>query len=853
MPPPRALLDRVAAAIDAALADPTPELLRDVDADGAAALGGLLARELRRLSAGLYEHDLSDLSFGSIEDLGEVYAALAGRRLVRLTGRAVRLRPSDPWLPLAALLAAPEVMRVHHLRRLGLTREDARRLARELGGAADEPAALAALARPRARPPQLRGPGDLVLQPCPERHRFGAHYTPPGLADAVVRAALRPILAAIGPAPGEDELLRLRICDPAMGCGVFLLAAARRLADHLVAAWARAGPLPPDPVARARRLVVERCLFGVDADPFAVELARRSLWLLVGAGEPPPDFLAAALRHGDALLGLDLPRLRAFHWRPGPPHPALAAAVDRDPALARRLGDLLIATFLSRRTDRDREHGRRRHLRDLEAWLARGGPPPEHSSPVPAYPLAPPLHWPLEFPPAFDVVVGNPPFLGGGQVSGAFGDAYLAWLRALHPGAHGNADLCAHFLRRADTHLADSGTIGLVATNTIGQGDTRATGLQPLLARGHVLYEATRDLPWPETAVVTVAVVHLARGAAAAAAAPHLLHEPSADGSAHTTRTVAAISSHLRPGLERPDPRPLADNRGIAFAGSKIYGQGFLLGDDERAALVARDPRNAALIFPYLGGDDIARGRGPRRFVINFGQRTLAEAETYPDLVAVVRARVKPERDRNPRPLRREYWWRFGEVAPGLYSALVGLDRCVVNSQVCKHLIFDLAPTHYVYSHTAYVYATPAPLTLLAVLQSSIHEIWARRLASSMKTDLRYSIADCFHTFPFPRPGPRVEHPLLAPLGERLLAARRAALAAGPGTLTALHNALADPGVAAPALADLRALHRALDRAVLRAYGWHDLEPPEGPRGDAHEAFSDEVFARLLAANAAHT
>ncbi|MCY1011569.1 hypothetical protein OV079_39605 [Nannocystis pusilla] len=507
--------------------------------------------------------------------------------------------------------------------------------------------------------------------------------------------------------------------------------------------------------------------------------------------------------------------------------------------------------------------------------------------PAPA-PLAPPLHWPLAFPHSFDAFVGNPPFLGGSQISGAFGDAYLAWLLALHPGAHGNADLCAHFLRRVDGLLADSGTIGFIATNTIGQGDTRSTGLQPLLARGHVLYDVTRDLPWPEAAVVTVAVVHLARGAAASAAAPYLLREPASasnlsqepssldaptpyshdlsretpafnlshrpfadesTASTHRTRVVAGLTSHLHAGSERPDPRPLAANRRIAFAGSKIYGQGFLLTAAERAELVARDPRNGLRIFPYLGGDDIAHAGGPRRFVINFGACSLAEAEAWPDLLALVRERVKPERDRNPREFRRRHWWRFGEPAPGLYAALRGLDRCVVNSQVGKHLVFDLVATDYVYSHTTYVYASPAPLSLFAVLQSRVHEVWARHLASSMKTDLRYSISDCFNNFPFPAAGPRVDSPALATSAARLLAARAAALLGPVRSLTGLYNALLAPR-REPLLDALRTAHDLLDRAVLDAYAWSDLRLPPWPRPLAGEPVAAELYDRLLAANA---
>ncbi|MCY0991804.1 hypothetical protein OV203_31990 [Nannocystis sp. ILAH1] len=810
-----------------------------------------------------------------VEALGEVYAALAGRRIVRLDVGAFPLRDlygRTIWISLPELLAAPHASRAHHLRGLGLSREAARRCVSGLAGVDDQTLARKVLARARGDPPATGRPGDLVFQPSPDRRRAGAHYTPRYLADTVVCAALRPLLAALGPAPTADQLLRVKVCDPAMGCGAFLLAVARRLALHLVAAWERAGDLSPDRHRRARRLVVERCVFGVDADPFAVALARRSLWLLFGTGDPPAGFLLKNLRHGDALLGLDLAGLRAFHWRPAPAQPAIAAAIARDPELAVRLGDLVVGAFLSQRTDRDRERERRRRLLAVEAALARGSDLPAFPAPAP---LAPPLHWPLAFSHPFDAFVGNPPFLGGSQISGAFGDPYLAWLLALHPGAHGNADLCAHFLRRVDGLLAASGTIGFIATNTIGQGDTRTTGLQPLLARGHVLYDVTRDLPWPEAAVVTVAVVHLARGPAAAAAAPYLLrepaqnlsqkpsnlidpldldlsHRPAADeppASTHRVRLVAGLTSHLHAGSERPDPRPLAANRRIAFAGSKVYGQGFLLTAAERAELLARDPRNGARIFPYLGGDDIAHAGGPRRFVINFGACSLAEAEAWPDLLALVRERVKPERDRNPREVRRRHWWRFGEPAPGLYAALRGLDRCVVNSQVGKHLVFDLVATDYVYSHTTYVYASPAPLSLFAVLQSRVHELWARHLASSMKTDLRYSISDCFNNFPFPAAGPRVDSPALAASAARLLAARAAALAGPARSLTALYNALLGPRRES-LLDDLRAAHDLLDRAVLDAYAWSDLRLPAWPRPLAGEPVAAELFDRLLAANA---
>src|SRR5262249_27957798 len=126
----------------------------------------------------------------------------------------------------------------------------------------------------------------------------------------------------------------------------------------------------------------------------------------------------------------------------------------------------------------------------------------------------PAFHWMIELPEVFwvkrkdplaggrvdgvagiDAFVGDPPFLGGRRIMGATGEDYGDWLERLHDGSK-NADLVAHFFRRCAHLIGEHGTFGLLATNTIAQGDTRATGLQPILADGGVIYDAIRSMPW---------------------------------------------------------------------------------------------------------------------------------------------------------------------------------------------------------------------------------------------------------------------------------------------------------------------------------------------------------------------
>ena len=85
----------------------------------------------------------------------------------------------------------------------------------------------------------------------------------------------------------------------------------------------------------------------------------------------------------------------------------------------------------------------------------------------------------------------------------------MDWLKEVHPESHGNSDLVAHFFRRAFNILRKSGTFGLIATNTIAQGDTRASGLRFICNNGGIIYNATRRYKWPGVAAVVVSIVHI--------------------------------------------------------------------------------------------------------------------------------------------------------------------------------------------------------------------------------------------------------------------------------------------------------------------------------------------------------
>jgi N-6 DNA Methylase/Eco57I restriction-modification methylase len=152
----------------------------------------------------------------------------------------------------------------------------------------------------------------VVLRPgSGVRKSTGTFYTPQPIADFVVRRTLGPLVRGLAP----DDILRLRIVDPAMGSGAFLVAACRYLAGAYEAALVEAGGCVASDIgeperAAIRRTVAERCLYGVDLNPTAVQLARLSLWLATLAADRPLSFLDHRLQAGDSLIGAWLAQLR---------------------------------------------------------------------------------------------------------------------------------------------------------------------------------------------------------------------------------------------------------------------------------------------------------------------------------------------------------------------------------------------------------------------------------------------------------------------------------------------------------------------------------------------------------------
>lgn len=505
-----------------------------------------------------------------------------------------------------------------------------------------------------------------------------------------------------------------------------------------------------------------------------------------------------------------------------------------------------------------------------------------------------PFHWEVEFPevfdrqnPGFDAVVGNPPFFGGSKISSNFGNEYLEWLKVANPESHGNADLVAHFFRRAFAILRKSGCFGLIATNTIAQGDTRSTGLRYICQNGGAIYCAQKRFKWPGSAAVVVSVVHVEKVGGVAKTsggkdgkslmATHPTVPAILDG-----REVPQISAFLFHAGGSENPAVLLANANKSFLGSCVIGMGFTFDDSNPEAtpiaemhrLIENNPKNAERIFPYIGGEEVNSSptHAHHRYIINFGEMSEDEAREYADLMKIVEEKVKPKRLLDNRASYRKYWWHYAEKRVGLYKTIAQLNRVLVTCIVSKHLSFVFLPNGLVYSHKTAIFAMDSNAAF-AVLQSRLHEVFARFFSSTLEDRLNYSPSDCFETFPFPENWET--NPTLEEIGKTYYEYRAGLMVRNSQGLTDTYNRFHDPDERNPEILKLRELHAEMDRAVLDAYGWKDIptgctflldyeeeeeEDSPGKKGGFREKkkpwrcrwpedVRDEVLARLLELN----
>lgn len=428
------------------------------------------------------------------------------------------------------------------------------------------------------------------------------------------------------------------------------------------------------------------------------------------------------------------------------------------------------------------------------------------------------LEWPQ-----VDAVIGNPPFNGSQWLRGSLGDEYVEWLKREFK--CGIKDYCVYWFRKAHDHLPDGGRAGLVGTNSISQNRARSASLDYIVANGGVITNAVSTQKWPGEAKVHVSLVNWTKNSVRPVGVSML------DG-----LSVSGISPELR-SYERSaaGARRLEANRGICFQGPIPVGEGFVLTVAKAAELLQRAEADYGMVVkPYLMGEDIAEdpAQSPRRWIVDFGDMPLERASDFPAALEIVMASVKPQRETNKRPARRERWWQFGEKALGMRRGIAPLERYLTFPRVGKRLSVSWGDPTWVPGDKAVIVCRSDDYSA-GVMCSSAHDGWAWARAGTLKADLSYTPTSVFETFPWPDPT-EAQREKIGELAKQIVARRQEICVDEQFGLTELYNRVDDG-----AYRDLKKLHSDLDEAVAEAYGW--------PKSVAHDP--DEIVRRLLALN----
>lgn len=680
-----------------------------------------------------------------------------------------------------------------------------------------------------------------------------------------------------------------------------------RLVEAWIRQEETGGMTPRELELHAMREVIAKCLYGADINAMAVEMCKLSLWLVSLDPKLPFSFVDDKILHGNSLLGLtDVRQLKRQHIDPDAASRQqtlfeidvdgilkqaarlrrnLANEVNNaDPqrsAHAKRrqwqrfqevtatlteIADAIVATGLKLGGKRGRAlnvayenlgialgeaypetglFGNEPRRAMLDEILKDGLTPTVETD----YDRWKPLHWIIAVPDVmerggFDAIIGNPPFLGDRKITGAIGTNTRDWLvQTVAGGRRGRADLVAFFFLRAFSLSTQEGNLGLIATNTIAQGDTREVGLDQMAKHGFTITRAIQSRSWPvASANLEYAAVWGTRGA--------LL--PTAARVADDIR-VQRISTLLESaGQVDGQPSRLAENVDIGFQGCYVEGMGFILEPAVARAWIEADRRNADILFPYVTGEDLNSqpDSAGKRWIIDFNGLSEEESKKYPMPYARVLESVKPVRDKKPKAVRDAPWWLFLRTRPALRKAIAGLDEVVVIAVVSKTVMPMRVPTGQVFSNKIIVFAMDS-YAQQGVLSSSIHQVWVIKYTATMRTDVSYSPSDVFLTFPRPEPTDR-----LAEAGRTLDTERREIMLRRQLGLTKLYNLVNDPDYSDDDIERMREIHVELDQAVMEAYGWGDVPLDHGfhtyrkmRRWTVSPAARVEILDRLLEEN----
>jgi len=404
-----------------------------------------------------------------------------------------------------------------------------------------------------------------------------------------------------------------------------------------------------------------------------------------------------------------------------------------------------------------------------------------------------------------DIIVGNPPFLGGKYLRKKRGDEYAEKVYAHFPDAKGQVDYCTHWFRLAHDNKAQY--CGLVATNSIAQGVSRTASLDYIVKNGGFITNAVSSQKWSGEANVSVSIVNWVKNK------KYIPKKLQLDAI-----SVDTINSSLKTGIDVTQTKKLLENSNKSFESCQLAGKGFVISAEIANSWIKQDSKNKNILKPMLDGTALVNPNYELDWVIDFNDMQLEEASKYELPFEYVKENVKPERSTNKEKIRREKWWQFGRRRPKMRKELENLKYYFCLSKVAKYTCFQAIKPEILPCEANMVIASD-DFFILGVLNSSVHMNWVIAQRSTHESRTRYTNTTCFETFPFPHDGKEKLKEKVREVMRELESFRKKECKERDVTITTFYNSFLNE----PA-SQLYKLHHKLDKAVEACYGWKYVE-----------------------------
>jgi type II restriction/modification system DNA methylase subunit YeeA len=399
-----------------------------------------------------------------------------------------------------------------------------------------------------------------------------------------------------------------------------------------------------------------------------------------------------------------------------------------------------------------------------------------------------------------DAIIGNPPFLGGKHIRLNLGDDYVDHLFEKYPK---DVDFCSYWFRLAHDNIDNNGRVGLVATNSISQGKSRKVSLDYINENGGYIHEAISTQEWSGEAAVHVSIVNWCK---IKPDTYFLDHQP-----------VNFINSSLTSLTDVTQAKTLKANLNQCFQGVIPNGKGFYITEILAKEWIKQDFKNQDVLKPCPSADDLTKqshGK-PSRWIIDFNDMSLEDANNYQLPFARIKSTIPDERQNNRNQKLREYWWLYEGKRLAMREKIKHLSYYFAIPRHSKWFIFIPNESIYLPADSTNIVASE-DFYILGILTAKIHRIWVKAQSSTLEDRIRYTNTTCFETFPFPQTPTKKIVEKIRETMIKLHEYRTEQMEKKQWGITQLYN-----NFFTESSSQLYKLHQQLDKLAMEAYGFN--------------------------------